>query len=252
MDENIRALANSRSWKDFIFVRDLLDRRGVVERSDHALIDSITVLGPTILGSVLPLLGPITKLSAGLPNGSRLVAVVVPLLLLAVSISVVCALSSTPRPPVGFSREDSCTPSYRFASATRRAAKWMMLPLMLLSAHQIHAAGPNAVFLRTRIAGYVCSDSGTPITQGALTAYDSFGGASSQIPGRLDDMGYFVVELDPMSAAPKELHITGGPCHGVKIQARDGRRTLNGCETNPRTPVVDVEGVLTWSRACKP
>lgn len=249
---NIPALANSRSCKDFICVRDFLDRRGVVEGSDHALIDSITVLGPTILGSVLPFLGPITKLFASLPNGGRLAAVVVPLFLLVVSVSIICALSSTRRPSVGLSREYSCTSSYRFPSATRRAAKWMVLPLLLLSAYQIHAAGPNAVFFRTRIAGYVCSVSGNPITQGTLTAYDSFGGMSSYIPGQLDDIGYFVVELDPMSAAPKELHITGGPCHGVKIQAREGRRLLNGCETNPGTPIANVKRALTWSPACKP
>ena len=159
---------NSRSWKDFTFFRDLFDRRGVVDRSERAWIDSTTVLGPTILGSVLPLLSPITELLAGLPNGPRLAAVVVPVLLLATSISIICMLGPVPRSAAGFSREVGGPRSYRFTDATRRAAKWMLLPLMLVSVYQFHAAAPNVVFFRGRIAGYLCSDSGRPITQGSF------------------------------------------------------------------------------------
>ena len=209
MDENTRTSTGRRSWKDVALVRDLLDRRGIVDGSDRALTDSIVVLGPTIIGSLLPFLEPVTNLLAALPNGIRIVSVVVPLLLLVMVIFIICAQHPTPRDPVGFSPAHGRIYSYRFTREMRQAAKWTVLPLVFLSAYQVYAAAPNAAFLRSRMAGYICTDSGAPITQGSLTAHDAFGGVSSNIPGQLDDVGYFVIELNPMSATPTELHFTG-------------------------------------------
>ncbi len=108
----------------------------------------------------------------------------------------------------------------------------------------LRPASPNPV-----LAGYLCGVNGTAIRVGTVDALDEKGVSLAVAPGRMDDDGFFVIELRSPSAQTLRFYGLPGGCATMEAPLKSGVVTEKTCAGRPHHQPAYI-AIRSWSLSC--
>jgi hypothetical protein len=231
-------------------IADLWDGRAAVTSAPARPFDVVRSLIPTALGAAVAIMDPAAKLLGSQPGTVRAIRLVVPVAFLVVSIVVICSRTRSAPSRVGFAaKRDAPTPSYRHGKAARTTAKLALLPLSCWFTYQVVHDGPNWMFRRRAVSGYVCTANGTPIRRTAIVVKDDL---KTEVSGRgfTDDNGFFRAELRPWGKRPAIIEAVVDDCADPTTSIEEAHSSSNGCRDD-ELGVIQQRSTMEWTISCE-
>lgn len=219
---------------------DLRDRRARVKPCAHALLDATAVAVPPALLAVLTLIELLTDRQPWL---APVAGALLPILCVGGIVYVISAREPRQERRPGF-LPHSAEPAYRYCRGSRRAAKILLLPMLVTATCVGWANAPNLVRGRDA-SGYVCRADGRAL-QGYVQLASRGGVPLGTVA--LDDRGFFFLRLGAWSSAPESIALVRSPCSDVTQRWDTARRGIACPSESVESPQTGQQRV--WIVSC--
>lgn len=217
--------------------------------SGSVLVDVFKVVIPSVLAAIVSILDPMARLLGDQPEAMRMVRMATPMVLIGFSVYVLVSKAKVEHSSVGFAAAaPSAALRFRYARAARLAALAATLPLSVWGVVSVRDNGPNALWGRREVRGYLCDLSGVPIPSAWVESLDDLNGVVSD-RAVTDSNGYFSLRLHRMGPQPRFLDVRKQGCEPEKLPLQSGALS----EACPRDALgTPQERVASrWMLSCK-